>query len=1583
MNCLSAAHVTDKRSTVLKKQFKGFVAKLQHDIHRRETSLEKGDENINSNHESNKFQDENVKPSLISGYVKPYSKLRDKEYLIPKTDNQRDRIERLFDKISNIPEISNPDIKQGKVLNGKRDDEEITSQSSYIDNDKKIGVAPVGDIINRKRRWHNNMTAAHRLVKRNVNTSQSTAVILTDPPFLLPPTPVPPTFRIPPVCTGSKSCSGRCMGNVTGWRTVEKFECYCDTACYEVFHDCCTDYTKYCGDQKPNDVLIKRFNWSCEPLGNVEANDNCQIGDGLWMVKQCANDWPHDDIRSNCENPAKFIQAVSDLNRYVPAFSGNITFRNYFCAECNGFSQPFEYFPVEIKTNVIPPEHYNFSQKVDFLLSNGAEFPNDGPTRPKASQPRRYCLKSLVNSCPVNTTSQACTNGPIAPVGGINEQFKNHDCALCNENNGFYSCFPTFSLFKCKIPLSYNFHVNLDYKHTNDAEDSVIKIQSESCDLKGLTYDNKLQECAKVFRLPSDKDDKIRVLVWFVPTMNFRFDETDFKKVMKEYFGVKDSQVHNVSIETVPNLPTGPNFNPRLTISYHLVTSTLLLTPEQSFDTLFQVDTDSFALNLGSFLHFQKPLIVTVNNITYTIIKTTSRPLSCTTRNVYTKQEYVILDNEAIRVASTSITYQKWEYYREINGSITICEKYSPSNCAKIKTGLKKSEFIINSDLSLYEKSTGNLYKLGQYDVDNNFIALCNLEQSDIPTCSIEKSCKGRCSNRTDWQTELKMRCSCDPDCHEVFNDCCSDYTMYCGSQKESEKPTKKYNFTCESIGHYDHNHCAVSDGLWMVNQCRFDWPLDNFRAKCEEPLDHLTISSPDLYSYLPVIDRENITFRNMYCAICNGIKNYDLWPLNIETAVIPLENYNLTEKIRFLLSHHAEFPEVRGPWRPGTNQARRYCVKNVVDYCPPDETVPSCNDGDVALVSYGHANFKNTHCAACHGLSSEMLTCFPGKALGTCYKFSAQSFSLVLQHNQDESQIQTRVTVYDERCGRTGMVFDDILQVCRVNWLSPPERNGQERFYVYNWLKPPKNSEKNNSFAPVEFRDSLANFLNISKVQLFNTNVTSVSVPKTSSFLFYLASSTIALFPQQSLELISPNNRNAISQSLETKLRNYIYFTHAFTLPVNRLHYTVIKTTSRPLACVGKRTYSPKEYTLNEKEQVIIQNTNKTYEKFQYYRQNVEKSKPGNITVCEKYVPAYCDGFIVEYTNEEYKVLLNLSVYINKTSSLYDYGEYEIYSNKSVGICQHTRVRVINETRKTIRENKTLGYITLIFFLLSILSLIFLLVTYILFPQLRTLPGKNLMNFAASLLFFMIFWLPSNFTEVLTEQPTCTAFAILEHYFLMVTFVSMSVIAFHTCKVFARNVPAPKMSPGHERKLLCIYMVMVWLVPAVFIAICVVLDDQDVVKLGYGESEICWLTVNNAYTYFVTIPIAVLLLFNTVAFGITALYLRKHGQNRAAKQASGNRKSNLWMYVRLSTLMGFTWLFGLLALVLNSTIVFWYFFVIFTSLQGVFVSVAFAMNAKTLSLYKHGHTRHNSRPSKPITTERNLPKNIYNDTKL
>ena len=81
-----------------------------------------------------------------------------------------------------------------------------------------------------------------------------------------------------------------------------------------------------------------------------------------------------------------------------------------------------------------------------------------------------------------------------------------------------------------------------------------------------------------------------------------------------------------------------------------------------------------------------------------------------------------------------------------------------------------------------------------------------------------------------------------------------------------------------------------------------------------------------------------------------------------------------------------------------------------------------------------------------------------------------------------------------------------------------------------------------------------------------------------------------------------------------------------------------------------------------------------------------------------------------------------------------------------------------------------------------SVLSLLILLVVYCVFKELRTLPGKNLINLSFAMVFYHIFLFIAGLRNI---QALCTGIAILLHYFLLGSFAWMSVMAFDVTKTF------------------------------------------------------------------------------------------------------------------------------------------------------------------------------------------------------
>ena len=82
----------------------------------------------------------------------------------------------------------------------------------------------------------------------------------------------------------------------------------------------------------------------------------------------------------------------------------------------------------------------------------------------------------------------------------------------------------------------------------------------------------------------------------------------------------------------------------------------------------------------------------------------------------------------------------------------------------------------------------------------------------------------------------------------------------------------------------------------------------------------------------------------------------------------------------------------------------------------------------------------------------------------------------------------------------------------------------------------------------------------------------------------------------------------------------------------------------------------------------------------------------------------------------------------------------------------------------------------------LSVFSLLILLVIYCTFKELRTLPGKNLVNLSLSMICYHMFLFVAGLKTI---QEVCTGIAVFLHYFLMCSFAWMSVMTFDVTKTF------------------------------------------------------------------------------------------------------------------------------------------------------------------------------------------------------
>ena len=134
--------------------------------------------------------------------------------------------------------------------------------------------------------------------------------------------------------------------------------------------------------------------------------------------------------------------------------------------------------------------------------------------------------------------------------------------------------------------------------------------------------------------------------------------------------------------------------------------------------------------------------------------------------------------------------------------------------------------------------------------------------------------------------------------------------------------------------------------------------------------------------------------------------------------------------------------------------------------------------------------------------------------------------------------------------------------------------------------------------------------------------------------------------------------------------------------------------------------------------------------------------------------------------------------------------------------------------------------------------------------------------------------------------------------------------------------------------------MAVGWFLALLLIVICVVLDQSSVVSIGYGRNMGCWINNRAANLCIFTAPVALSIAFNAVYFLRTIKPIRQTElQTRNVAERLQKRRDFL-IFARIAALMGFSWIFGFLAMLTSKYL--WFPFAILTTLQGVYIATAF-----------------------------------------
>ena len=893
---------------------------------------------------------------------------------------------------------------------------------------------------------------------------------------------------------------------------------------------------------------------------------------------------------------------------------------------------------------------------------------------------------------------------------------------------------------------------------------------------------------------------------------------------------------------------------------------------------------------------------------------------------------------------------------RKVGVSFTACVLFLSSNLVHLHALFNASGVLVSTvtNFSSFVSNPTATPHTATSDV------LTSQTPDPVPRCDETNeifSCRNKCEDRsTQWdeidsQGKSKAHCHCDQACR-TYHDCCADYTRYCQPFSPVPQGMDNANYTCSKIS----TEKKGTTGVFMISTCAVGWKDKEVRSKClagAKATNH-TFTSANILEGIPVAllalpdplnpnPRQGIHYSNIYCGICNNENRLLLlnWELKFRCNIKPPQGFNSTETLDYMLKYC--------PTRvvlPTEHFKVRSCLPATVSSCSIEkqtEHKDGCLKGTSGVIFVGKTltNYKNYHCVFCNGLSMTGASCGPREVDNI---FNPKSFEIVMQFEPSPTnQPKTKLTKVTSTCP-PDKVYDPHLETCRIGYVPSPLHAIRDKYRVKFWMHPLDG--KMRPLTPNQFSIAFCKTFALDPSQIDEIVFASEDNSKAVAFNLYAGASSRI------------NNLTHIPYKNNMDVSVFLNFNESFEININNKTWEVIRVTERQLACVESVKYSPGKFKLLPTGEAVINKTGQTLPSNRFFVAN-----DGSLLICKSKFTVQCSFLLLPLRSNEYTIFANKTLLHIITGRVYSTGEYDMNGERAI-ICTNytnyqvnytnTSIQVIepNITAKT--ESRFLWYFTVVGFSVSVFALVLTLVIHYIFAEMRRpLPGKNLMSLCLALALAQFTWILGTGD---TDKPTfCTAVAAVIHYLFLVSFACMAIIAFDTRRTFSSQISrAPGISIGGRNKNIQFfkYTCLAWGLPMLFVSGCVLLDHFQVVFIGYGNEDACWLVSSNGKIIVFAVPIACVLLYNIGAFSHTVWAINSaRKQTTRVKSARQDQKAVLKIYMRLVTLMGFTWLFSFSAELIHKALI--YPFVVFTTTQGVFIFVAFVCKTRVLKLMK------------------------------
>ena len=823
-----------------------------------------------------------------------------------------------------------------------------------------------------------------------------------------------------------------------------------------------------------------------------------------------------------------------------------------------------------------------------------------------------------------------------------------------------------------------------------------------------------------------------------------------------------------------------------------------------------------------------------------------------------------------------------------------------------------------------------------------------------------DMSCKGFCGKDTPY-------CKCTNHC-QAFGDCCYDFISECGQSMANVNRTSFYkSYSCQKVWIE-----GSEKYFFAIDTCPDSWKLNiTVMEKCERP-DKKRL---DVSEFIPVTMeiggfREN--FRNIFCATCNTNSNLiESWNSSFECkndialhSMVDSGGLNFSNLLQYLLDKCYIEVRPKYPYVACTPSVDR-CNTSLQSFLPNYSDLSKSCSSYFSLVTYSFPvsqtkcssiNYKNSHCAFCNGISLDRLSCYSWKRGGGAEGYLPPSFSLLLDFSHTDLRIRHDQRVFaDIKCGKGELLSQGTCQkvlcasgsvlyhgqcVRLANRETQPQPTGSSLLTVVVSLAASDDFKRTPSgFIWIRIRDSLGlpmdskvleqetfmhatggNFVHVSySVFMLNSNFPFFTkFESLRRFCFFPI--MVGSFDVATCEYFQLNNYNP-NETFECSQHGVL---QVYKLEETDFHYS--HELERYLVYLNgsNRMYQPETLLIH------FNLSETTISLCEYEGDNI-------ILDCDQI--KLTKNEYVEYAENKTIRLLNTGLLLNSS-------QYTHFGN-GIKVCEEWLLRAQKSIMKSaLSSDYTLQLLSLIGGLLSVVGLAFNIVTTCLFKSLQTLPGKNLMNLSTVLFLAQLLQLTAMGGRVRGQQ-FCVCIAVVMHYLWLASFCWMSAIAFHTWRMFRKIVIRSRDEGVRTYRL---YLTICYCLPLIAILPCLIIQ-----LLGipiYAGNNLCWISNPIALMAAFIAPISITVLGNMVLFPKAMVALTRFSKDSQVARTRKNDICHALIYLKVCTLMGFSWIFGFLALLTN-VIHFWYLFVCLGTLQGLTIALAFNANRKVLNLYR------------------------------